>query len=100
RAHAGAAVAGGLALAVERVHARDLHVEDRLDGVADLRLRRVLVDLERVHVVVEQAVGLLGDHGLEDDVAWVLHDSSSLVLTGPPGSEALVKTTQSDASTS
>src|SRR5215213_6656937 len=74
---AGLAVALPLALAVQRVHLLDLDLEDGLHGVAYLGLRRVGVDDERVHVAVEEAVGLLADHRLQHDVTGVLHDSSS-----------------------
>src|SRR6476620_1729392 len=77
--HTGATVDGGLALAVERVHLGDLHVEDRLDGRPDLGLGGVGVDEERVHVVLDQPVGLLAHHRLDDDVAGVLHAPVSSV---------------------
>src|SRR3954451_5251383 len=48
-----------LALAVQRVHLEHLDVEDGLDGVVDLGLRRVGVDLERVDVLLDQGVALL-----------------------------------------
>src|SRR5690606_12850048 len=55
--------AGALALArpVGGVHRRDLDVEDLLYRDLDLRLVRVRVHDERVHVVLDQAVGLLRD---------------------------------------
>src|SRR6476661_2447641 len=77
--HTGAAVDGGLALAVERVHLGDLHVEDRLDRRADLGLGGIGVDEERVDVVLDQPVGLLAHHRLDDDVAGVLHAEASSV---------------------
>jgi hypothetical protein len=66
-----------LAGAVHRVHADDLHVEDRLDRLLDLGLVRAGVDDERVLVLVDQPVGLLGDDRTEDHVTGVLHASTS-----------------------
>src|SRR6478672_8540415 len=50
-----------LALAVGGVHRYHLDRKDLLDSDFDLRLVRVGVHQERVHVVIDQAVGLLGD---------------------------------------
>src|SRR6476619_7350638 len=91
---AGLAVALPLALAVQRVHLLDLDLEDGLHGVAYLGLRRVGVDDERVHVAVEEAVGLLADHRLQHDVTGVLHDSSS----SPAGSSLADASTSAGAS--
>src|SRR4051794_2686705 len=60
-----------LALPVERVDGADLDAEDLLDGDLDLRLVGVRTDEERVLVLVEQAVALLGDDRREQDVARV-----------------------------
>src|SRR5207244_11281437 len=60
-----------LALPVERVHRLDPHVEDLLDSDLDGGLVRVRVNQERVPVLVELAVALLGDHRRDDDVARV-----------------------------
>src|SRR4051794_13960743 len=60
-----------LALPVECVDGADLDAEDLLDGDLDLRLVGVRPDEERVLVLVEQAVALLGDDGREQDVARV-----------------------------
>src|SRR4051812_47627718 len=96
-----------LALAVGGVHRQHADVEDLLDRDLDLGLVRVRVDEERVPVLVENAVALLGDHGREDDVARVgdrRHLSSSLAVSaGTPrnsSSAAEVKTTSSATSTS
>ena len=48
---------------------QDLDVEELLDGLADLRLVRILVDLERVAVLRDLAVALLGDHGCDQHLA-------------------------------
>src|SRR5664279_2470410 len=50
-----------LALAVDRVHRRDLDAEDLLDGNLDLGLVGAGVHLEGVLAVVHQAVALLRD---------------------------------------
>src|SRR3954468_8310089 len=60
-----------LALPVERVDGAHLDVEDLLDGDLDLRLVGVRPDKERVLVLVEQTVALLGDDRREQDVARV-----------------------------
>src|SRR5215213_11160610 len=60
-----------LALAVGGVHRRDLDLEDLLDRDLDLRLVRVRVNDERVDVVLDQPVGLLGDDRRQDDVARI-----------------------------
>src|SRR5215468_8840126 len=77
-----------LTLAVERVHASDLHVEDRLDGLPDLRLAGVRGDDERVLVeLVLESVAFLRDHRPEQDVPVVedpAHRSSC-----PPAAPAL-----------
>ena len=62
------------------VDAQDVDVEQLLDGLAHLRPVRVLVDLERVPVLVDQAVALLGHDRSEQDLAgWRLTP-----LPGPP----------------
>src|ERR1700730_6202510 len=60
-------------LAVGGVHRRHLDRKDLLDRDLDLGLVRVGVHQERVYVVVNQAVGLLGDDRGQDDVAGVRH---------------------------
>src|SRR3712207_6617174 len=77
--------AARLALLVEGVDRRDLHVEDLLDRELDLGLVRAGVHLEGVLARVDQSVALLGDDGRDDDVAGVLVDgahalTSSLLL--------------------
>src|ERR687889_719631 len=95
-----------LALAVGGVHRQHADVEDLLDRDLDLGLVGVRVDQERVPVLVENAVALLGDHGRDDDVARVgdrAHLSPSPEVSEPPrnsSSAAFVKTTSSATSTS
>src|SRR6185312_11097036 len=60
-----------LALTVRGVHRGHLDRKDLLDRDLDLRLVRIGVHQERVHVVVDQAVGLLRDDRGQDDVAGV-----------------------------
>src|SRR6056297_349812 len=67
------AAALALARPVHRVDAQHLHLEDALDRLLDLGLVRPRIHDEGVLVLVEEAVGLLGDHGAVDDVAGVLH---------------------------
>src|SRR6187551_3560596 len=68
----------GLGLHLDDVHALDLDVEELLDGLADLGLVRLRVDAERILVVLDQAVALLGDHWGDEDLARVeAHDASS-----------------------
>src|SRR3954451_21172283 len=74
-----------LALAVERVDVADLDAEDLLDRDLDLGLVGVRADEERVLVLVEQAVALLGDDRREQDVArvgQVGHAEPSSVCSG------------------
>src|SRR4051812_9692217 len=80
-AHLRAPAALALALAVDRVHAVDLHVEDLLHGDLDLRLVRLRQHDERVLPGVDQAVALLGDDRGEQDVPGVAdaHAFSSVV---------------------
>src|SRR5919106_3500229 len=73
----GAPGAPALALAVERVDLAHLDPPDRLDGVADLRLARRRMDLERVDAELHQGVALLRDHRGEDDVARIFHSEAS-----------------------
>src|SRR3954452_18529374 len=83
-AHAGAAAALALALAVDRVDAGDLHVEDLLDSDLDLRLVGLGQHDERVLVLVQQPVALLGDDRGEQDVPVVAdgHAFSSVSSVG------------------
>src|SRR3954467_15985731 len=94
-----------LALAVRGVHGQHVHVEDLLDRDLDLGLVRVRADEERVPVLVENAVALLGDHGRDDDVARVgngghLSPSSAAGTPRNSSSASLVKTSSSATSTS
>src|ERR671917_50505 len=95
------AVALALAETGERVHLRDLDAEDALHGVADLGLGGRGVHGERVDPFLHQCVGLLAHDRSDDDVAGILHAELPSVSAGlVAGSEALVKTTQSETSTS
>src|SRR5579875_825913 len=78
----GAAVPLALALAHERVDARDAHRERPLDGLADLHLRRSGVDDEDVGPVVHEPVGLLRDHRAQQHRPLARHAAS------PPGSSS------------
>src|SRR5689334_5258476 len=80
-AHLAAPAALALALAVDRVHAVDLHVEDLLHSDLDLGLVRLGQHDERVLPGVDQAVALLGDDRGEQDVPGVAdaHAFSSVV---------------------
>src|SRR3954451_8769725 len=96
-----------LALAVRGVHGQHADVEDLLDRDLDLGLVRVRADEQRVPVLVENAVALLGNHRGDDDVARVGDGghapASSLRSAGTPrnsSSASLVKTTSSATSTS
>src|SRR3954470_14921187 len=79
-----------LALAVDRVHAVDLHVEDLLHGDLDLRLVRLGQHDERVLPGVDQAVALLRDDRGEQDVPGVAdaHAFSSVVSSAAAASGA------------
>src|SRR6187551_2817265 len=88
-----------LARAVDGVHRQHADIEDLLDRDLDLGLVGVRVDQERVPVLVENAVALLGDHGGDDHIARVgnrAHLSpSSEASAGTPrnsSSASLVKT--------
>src|SRR4029079_2967956 len=71
-----------LRLHLDDVHALDLDVEELLDGLADLRLVRLRVHAERVLVVLDQAVALLGDHRGDEDLARIeAHWAISLTLS-------------------
>src|SRR5690349_4562926 len=86
-----------LARAVDGVHRHHPNLEDLLNSDLDLGLVRVRVDEERVPVLVENAVALLGDHRGDDDVARVgdrVHLSPSSDFAEPPrnsSSATLVK---------
>src|SRR3954454_15182386 len=70
-AHPRALAALALALTVDRVDAEHLHVEDLLDSDLDLRLVGLGQDDERVLVLVQEPVALLGDDRGEQDVPVV-----------------------------
>src|SRR4051812_15154598 len=87
-AHLGAPAALALALTVDRVHARDLHVEDLLDRDLDLRLVGLRQHDERVLVAVDEPVALLRDDRGEQDVPGVAdgHAFSSVLASVVPSS--------------
>src|SRR5215212_6885412 len=61
-----------------RADVEHLDLEQRLDGLLDLRLVRVLVHAERVLVGRRQHVGLLGDDGPDDHLAGLHQVVASL----------------------
>src|SRR3954447_7627114 len=71
RAARGLAAALGLGLHRHRADLDDVDVEERLDGLADLRLVGVRVDPERVLLRGREHVGLLADDRADDDLAGV-----------------------------
>src|SRR3954470_17511809 len=100
-AHPGTPAALALALAVDRVDAQDLHVEDLLDGDLDLRLVGLGQHDERVLVLVQEPVALLGDDRGEQDVPGVAdaHACSSLVsVVVPVASSPLARTIEGTSS--
>src|SRR5205085_2100596 len=58
-----------LRLHLDDVHALHLDLEELLDGLADLRLVRILVDAEGVLVLRDLLVALLGDDRADQDLA-------------------------------
>src|SRR5882672_3921068 len=68
----------GLGLHLDDRDVQDLDVEELLDGLADLRLVRILVHLERVAVLRDLAVALLGDHGRDQHFAGMEAHASCL----------------------
>src|SRR3954452_3265992 len=70
-----------LASPVDRVDRGDLDVEDLLNGDLDLGLVGVRVHQERVLVLVEEAVALLGHDRREQDVAVVLVQGAHLAAS-------------------
>src|SRR4051794_38194543 len=101
-AHPGAPAALALALAVDRVDAQDLHVEDLLDSDLDLCLVGLGQDDERVLVLVQEPVALLGDDRGEQDVPVVAdgHACSSLLssVVVPVASSPLARTIEGTSS--
>src|SRR5690606_16150033 len=101
-----------LALLVEGVDRRDLHVEDLLDRELDLGLVRAGVHLEGVLALVDEVVALLGDNRCENHVARIFERgahalTSSVFLAAAfecdamkPSIAAFVKTMSSLTSTS
>src|SRR3954466_6046584 len=71
RATGGLAAALGLGLDRHRADLDHVDVEQRLDGLADLRLVGARVDPERVLLRGGQHVGLLADDRADDDLACV-----------------------------
>src|SRR3954469_24524347 len=90
RAAAARRVAAALRLRLDahRAHLEHAHAEDLLDGLADLRLVRVVVDAERVFVRREQRVALLGDDRADDHGAGVHAVAASRFV--PAGLRAIV----------
>src|SRR4051794_37403451 len=70
----GDAAALGLGGDLGGAHLDDVHVEQRLDGLLDLRLVRLVVHAERVLVGGRQDVALLRDDRADDHLA-VLHQT-------------------------
>src|SRR5215208_7159169 len=64
----------GLGLDGCRAHVDDLHVEQRLDRLADLGLVRVVVDAERVLAGRGEHVALLAHDRADDDLGVVHHE--------------------------
>src|SRR3546814_20103252 len=57
----------GLALGDQRVHALDRHAPNGFDGGLDLRLRRLVGDLEDTGVGLGEKGSILGNNRLETD---------------------------------
>src|SRR4051794_8450529 len=72
----GHAAALGLARHLRRADLEHMHVEERLDGLLDLRLVRLVMHPERVLLGRRQHVGLLRDDGPDDHLA-VFHQASA-----------------------
>src|SRR3954449_9612283 len=64
-----------LRLNLDHVDALDLDVEELLDGLADLRLVRVRMDLERVAPARRRLVRLLADDRREDHLGCVHYEA-------------------------
>src|SRR4051794_35885810 len=91
RAAGGEPAALGLGLDRHRADVDHADVEERLDGLADLRLVRLGVDAERVLVGRGEDVALLADDGADDHLRR-LHQSASplarVVSASSPACEA------------
>src|SRR5262245_55084702 len=74
RAPAGVGATLGLGLDRQRPHVHYVDVEQRLHRLADLRLVRVGMDAEGVHVRRRQHVALLGYHRADDDLRVLHHE--------------------------
>src|SRR3954464_15025310 len=74
----GDAAALGLGGDLGGAHLDDVHIEQRLDGLLDLRLVRLVVHAERVLVGGRQDVALLGDDRADDHLAVFHQDFASL----------------------
>src|SRR4051794_19760646 len=72
RAAGGDTTALGLGGDLRGAHLDHVDVEQRLDGLLDLRLVRLVVHAERVLVGRREHVALLGDDRADDDLA-VIH---------------------------
>src|SRR5258706_5223249 len=88
-----------LRLNLDDVHAPDLHVEELLDRLPDLRAVRILVHAERVLAVGGAGVALLGDDRCEDDLAG-LHYLALASRTDSAASETSSECAQTIAPTS
>src|SRR3954453_7982400 len=84
------AAALGLRLDAHRAHVEHAHAEDLLDGLADLRLVRIVVDPERVLVGREQRVALLGHDRADDHGAGVHGDASVAAVPLRSGLRAML----------
>src|SRR3954462_1276112 len=76
RAAGGEPAALGLGLDRHRAHVDDLDVEELLDGLADLRLVRLVVHAEGVLVGGGEDVALLADDRADDHLGGLHQDSS------------------------
>ena len=86
---------------LDDVHADDLDVEELLDGLADLRLVRVLVHLERVAVLDDLVVALLADDGRDQDLAGMeAHDAALPCTSGSAASLTTSERAQTTCATS
>src|SRR3954462_3829596 len=87
----GDAAALGLGGDLGGAHLDDVHVEQRLDGLLDLRLVRLVVHAERVLVGGRQDVALLGDDRADDHLR-VVHQATFLALAVRLSSAAWLST--------
>src|SRR5689334_15513080 len=80
------------ALADERIDALDLHVEQLLHRLLDLRLGGGSGDVEDHLVMLGRERRLLGDHRRDDDVVMVGFDAAHLKRASRASSAARVRT--------